>query len=124
MKLSLSPILAAKYDTMVEVDHCDIPSGGEDQDTDLHMRLDDNQEEARDVQAYLADDCNDHFFHHSDLVDLGEAMGASDGNDEDEGLGSDREEHQGCHYSNDDEHGDGDMGQVVVLLILHALLDD
>jgi hypothetical protein len=68
---------------MVEEDHCDIPLEVEDQGTDLHIHFGDTQEEAPDVPAYLVDESNVHFFHHSDLVDRGEARVASDDNDED-----------------------------------------
>lgn len=124
MKLNLSRNLVANYDKMVEEVHCGIPLEVEDQDMDLHIHSDDTQVEARDVQAYLADEHNDHFFHHNDLVDLGEARVAFDDNDEDEHHESDHEERQDFHCSNDDVHGDGGMGQVVVLLILHAFQDD
>ena len=124
MKLNSSRKLVVNYDMMVEEDRCGIPLEVEDQHMDLHIHSDDTQEEARDVQAYLADGYNDHFFLHNDLVDLGEARVAFDDNDEDEDHESDHEERQGFHCSNDDAHGDGGMGQVVVLLILHAFQDD
>lgn len=124
MKSSLSRNLVANYDTMVEEDHYDIPWEVVDQDTDLHIHLDDTQEEAQDVQAYSADESNDHFFHHNDLAGLDEAMVASDDNDADEDHESDHGGHQGFHYSNGDVRGDGGRGQVVVLSTLHAYQDD
>ena len=123
-KSSLNRKLVANYDKMVVEDHCDIPWEAEDQDTDLHIHLDDTQEEAPDAQAYLVDGSNVHFFHHNDLVDLGEVGVASDDNDEDAEHESDHAEHQGSHCSNDDEHGDAGMDQVVVLSNPHAFQDD
>lgn len=96
----------------------------EDRDKDLRNHLDGTQEEARDAQAYSVGASNAHFFHHNGLVDLDEAGVAFDDNGGDAEHESDHAEHQGCHCSNDGGHGDGDMGQVVVLSMLHAFQDD
>mmetsp|Transcript_5572 Transcript_5572/g.13961 ORF Transcript_5572/g.13961 Transcript_5572/m.13961 type:complete len:125 (-) Transcript_5572:431-805(-) len=124
MKLNLSQKPVVNHDMMVEEGRHDTPYVVKDQGMALHIRLGDNQEEARDDQTYLVGVHKAHFFRHSDQVDLDAARVASDDSDEDDEVHeNDHEERQGFRYSND-VHEDGGMDRVVDLLTLHAYHDD